>query len=52
MLRPDTNKGKRQASEREDREFERRRAAKLRQQLKPGGAYIEAVLRTLKESTR
>jgi hypothetical protein len=47
MLRNDRNKGKRQAAEREQRQFEQQRQAKLRKQLKPGDAYRPGLMRTL-----
>jgi hypothetical protein len=49
MLRNDLDKGKRQAQERADRQFEQRREAKLRKQLKAGTDYREGLMRTLQQ---
>ncbi len=49
MLRNDRNKAKRQAADREQRQFEERREAKLRKQLRAGTEYREGLMRTLQQ---
>jgi hypothetical protein len=49
MLRGERNKGKRQAADREQRQFEERRQAKLRKQLQAGTEYREGLMRTLQQ---